>query len=518
MAQPISASGASLDVPNRRLISISIMLATIMQTLDSTIANVALPHMQGALSASQDQITWVLTSYIVAAAIGTPMTGWLAARFGRKQVFLVSVAGFTVASALCGISESLVQIVAARLLQGMFGAALVPLSQAVLLDINPREKHTQAIALWGMGVTAGPILGPTIGGWLTDAYNWRWVFFINVPLGAIAFFGIMTAFRDHASRLRPRFDVFGFATLSIAIGSLQLLVDRGQQLDWFSSLEIWIEALVFLISFAYFVAHTVTAGTFSFFNAALLKDQNFVAGIIFGFILGIVLYASRALIPPMLQTLMGYPAVVTGFATAPSGIGTMLAMLLIGRLVHLVGARVLLFSGMILTAFSLWQMCQYTLVISEWDVIIPGFIQGMGLGLVFVPMSTMTFSTLSPTMRADGTSIYALSRNIGGSIGISVLQTLLYRNSQLSTANLTTHINAYNPLLNAANLSGFDIHSPTGLALLGRAVDAQALMIAYVDDFRFMFLMTLLTIPFMFFLRPGHHKPTAEESAHLMAD
>jgi DHA2 family multidrug resistance protein len=244
---------------NRRMITISIMLATIIQALDGTIANVALPHMQGALSASQDQITWVLTSFIVAAAIATPLNGWLVDRFGLKKVFLVSVAGFTIASALCGLSMTLTEIVVSRMLQGVFGAALVPLSQSVLLDINPREKHGSAMAVWGMGVMIGPILGPTLGGWLTDSYSWRWVFFINLPIGAVAFYGIWRYIHATAPARRVRFDTFGFVTLSIAIGALQMLLDRGEQNDWFASMETWIELVLMLLAAAYFIGHTPRA-------------------------------------------------------------------------------------------------------------------------------------------------------------------------------------------------------------------------------------------------------------------
>ena len=313
------------------MITISIMLATIIQALDGTIANVALPHMQGSLSASQDQITWVLTSFIVAAAIATPLTGWLTDRFGLKNVFLTSVAGFTVASVLCGLSGSLAQIVAARLLQGVFGASLVPLSQAVLLDINPREKHGSAMAVWGMGVMIGPILGPTLGGWLTDSYNWRWVFFINVPVGALAFYGIWKYIRKVPAARNMRFDMFGFATLSLAIGALQMLLDRGEQNDWFASRETWVEAVLLAITLSYFVAHTILmpAGK-SFFDYRLLKNRNYVTGLLFIFIVGLVLFATRALTPTMLQGLMDYPAAISGLVTAPSGFGTMVAMLVVG--------------------------------------------------------------------------------------------------------------------------------------------------------------------------------------------
>src|SRR3546814_857888 len=324
------------------MITLSIMLATIMQTLDSTIANVALPHMAGSLSASQDQIMWVLTSYIVAAAIATPVAGWLSGRYGRKAIFLVSIAGFTASSMLCGISGNLFEIVCARLLQGMFGAALVPLSQSVMLDINPTERHARAMAVWGLGVMLGPVLGPTLGGWLTDNLSWRWVFLINLPVGILSFLGIFHYIHEAGNRKLARFDWFGFSMLAMAIGMLQLILDRGEQLDWFGSVEIRIEAAVGVIAFTFFVLHTLSAAGNSFFNLNLLKDQNFVTGLAFYFLLGLLLYATRALLPPMLQNLMGYPVMTTGLVTAPSGLGTMCTMMLAGRLVGRMDSRLIL--------------------------------------------------------------------------------------------------------------------------------------------------------------------------------
>jgi len=496
---PQSAAGQSAPALKRGMITLSIMLATLIQTLDSTIANVALPHMQGTLSASQDEITWVLTSYIVAAAIATPLTGWLSDRMGVKQLLAVSIAGFTLASALCGISETLTQIVASRLLQGIFGASLVPLSQSILLDINPREKQGQAMAVWGMGVMVGPILGPTLGGWLTDSYNWRWVFFINVPIGAFALFGVSTFLPNRAPRREAQFDAFGFATLSLAIGALQALLDRGEQLDWFGSLEIRIEALLALISFLFFLVHTATAGKRSFFNAALLRDRNFSTGICFIFMIGAVMYATRALLPPMLQNLMGYPVATTGLVTAPSGAGTMLAMLCAGRLLKWVDARWLLLSGFLISAFALWQMMQYTIVLSVSDIVWPGVIQGFGLGLVFVPLSALTFSTLTPALRADGTSIYSLLRNLGSSIGISIVQTLMTRNTQVAHASLASHINVFNPLLRDTLNRG----SLTDIAVLDQGITQQAAMIAYLNDFKLMFVATLLVVPMLVLIRPA---------------
>jgi DHA2 family multidrug resistance protein len=489
---------------NRPMITISIMLATIIQALDGTIANVALPHMQGNLSASQDQITWVLTSFIVAAAIATPLTGWLCDRFGQKNIFLTAVAGFTLASVLCGLSGSLSEIVAARLLQGIFGAALVPLSQAVLLDINHHSNHGKAMAVWGMGVMIGPILGPTLGGWLTDSYNWRWVFFINVPVGSLAFYGIWKYIRKVPPARRMSFDLFGFATLSIAIGALQLLLDRGEQNDWFNARETWIEAVVLALSLSYFIAHTALspAGK-TFLDYRLLKNPNYVTGLLLIFIVGMILFATRALTPSMLQGLMGYPAKIAGLVTAPSGLGTMLSMLVVGRLVGKVDLRILLATGFSITAFSLWQMSRYTLVLSQSDIVWPGVIQGIGLGLVFVPLSSATFATLAPAMRAEGTALYSLIRNIGSSIGIAMVQTLLVRNTQIAHATLVEKVSRTNMLLqDAAPSAVYNLANQGGMAALNVEITRQASMIAYVDDFWLMLILTLIVIPLLFFVRP----------------
>jgi DHA2 family multidrug resistance protein len=514
MSDPASPS---VIVPHRGIITISIMLATLIQSLDSTIANVALPHMQGSLSASQDQISWVLTSYIVAAAIATPVTGWLCDHFGKKQVLLTSILGFTLASALCGVSVSLPMIIGARLLQGVFGASLVPLSQAILLDINPREKQGQAMAIWGMGVMVGPILGPTLGGWLTDSYNWRWVFFINVPIGAFALFGVYTYIKGGFERVDTKFDFFGFATLSIAIGALQAMLDRGEQQDWFGSIEIWCEMLASVISFMFFILHTATVRGRSFFNSRLLTDRNYVTGLVFIFVVGVILFATRALLPPMLQTLMNYPVATAGLVVAPSGIGTMFAMMMVGRLIGHVDLRILLFSGLALTALSLWQMAGYTIVLSERDIVWPGVIQGVGLGLVFVPLSTMTFATLIPTMRADGTAIFSLVRNIGSSIGISIVQTMLTQHTAIVHSSMVQHISRFNPLLQ--NPTG---QAPTAFALaaIDQQINAQAAMIGYIDDFKFMMWMSIAVMPLLLIIKPPRRTGAGgpAEAAHAVMD
>ncbi|MHB1643157.1 MAG: DHA2 family efflux MFS transporter permease subunit [Acidithiobacillus sp.] len=499
---------------NRPLITLSIMLATIMQTLDSTIANVALPHMRGSLSASLDQIGWVLTSYIVAAAIATPLTGWLCDRFGQRHVFLASVLGFTLASMWCGISTSLGEIVVARALQGVFGAALVPLSQTVLLDINPREKQGSAMALWGMGVMVGPIIGPTLGGWLTDTMGWRWVFFINVPVGIMAFTGIWRTFPRDAALRRMHFDMAGFISLSLAVGALQLFLDRGQQQNWFASVEIWVEVYIAGLASLYFLYHTWrTPVDRSFFDYRLILNRNYVTGLLFIFIVGLVLFASRALIPTMLQDLMGYTAAAAGWVTAPSGLGTMFAMLIVGRLVGKVDLRLLLAIGFGITAFSLWQMQGYSLVIGEGDVIWAGVWQGLGMGLVFVPLSTATFATLSPEMRANGTAIYSLVRNVGSSIGISLVETLLTRNTQISHAALSAHIDDSNPAFqNPAVASLYNPHDAMGQLLLNTEITRQATMIAYIDDFWLMLVVTLAVFPLLLIIRPPQRGTVVEQA------
>ncbi|MEM5368184.1 DHA2 family efflux MFS transporter permease subunit [Paraburkholderia azotifigens] len=512
MASDSPAAKPAVEL-NRPMITIAIMLATLMQTLDSTIANVALPHMQGSLSASQDEITWVLTSYIVAAAIATPLTGWLSDRLSVKRLLMFAIGGFTLASALCGLSETLTQIVASRLLQGIFGASLVPLSQSILLDINPRDKQGQAMAVWGMGVMVGPILGPTLGGWLTDSYNWRWVFFINVPIGAFALFGVLTFLPSHEPRHDAKFDAFGFATLGLAIGALQAMLDRGEQLDWFGSHEIVLEALIASISFAFFIVHTATVGRNSFFKYELLKDRNFATGTFFIFIIGAVMYATRALLPPMLQNLMNYPVATTGLVTAPSGAGTMIAMLFAGRLLKHIDARLMLLAGFVVSAFALWQMMQYTIVLSASDIVWPGVIQGFGLGLVFVPLSALTFSTLTPALRADGTATYSLMRNIGSSIGISIVQTLLTRNTQVAHSDLAANVTAFNPIVQPM----LDTGSRMNMAMLDASITQQAAMIAYLNDFKLMFVATLFVIPLVLLIRPSRKAPD-EAVAHAAMD
>jgi len=498
-----AAGGVSARAPHRGLITLSVMLASFMQSLDNTIANVALPRIQGSLSATQDQMAWVLTSYIIAAAIMTPLSGWLAGQIGRKRVFLFSIVGFTVASALCGLAQSLPEIVIARLFQGLCGAALIPMSQAVLLDINPPERHAKAMALWVMGVTIGPILGPALGGWLTEHYNWRWVFYINVPFGILSFLGILT-FMPETQLRRSRFDFFGFTALSLAIGALQLMLDRGQLKDWFSSTEIWIEAIVSGTAFYLFVVHMLTTSKPAFVSPALFKDRNFVTGNVFIFIIGVVLFATLALLPPMLQDLLNYPVVLTGLVTAPRGIGTLAAMFIVGRMMGKIDTRLIIAAGFGLTALSLWQMTGFYIQMDSASIVWSGLAQGLGTGFVYVPLAAITFATLSPQFRNEGTALFSLVRNVGSSIGISVVETLLTRNTQVMHSRLAEQITPYNDVLHS--LPSAALTTTHGLAMLNHGVNDQAAMIAYNNDFKLMMVLTLCVIPLVLLLRSGSRK------------
>jgi MFS transporter, DHA2 family, multidrug resistance protein len=477
---------AAPGMPNHRgMITLTVMVASILQSLDNTIANVALPRMQGSLSATQDEMTWVLTSYIVAAAIMTPLTGWLADRFGRKPLFLVSIIGFTLASALCGLAQSLDQIVLYRVLQGLCGAALVPMSQAVLFDVYPPEQHGRAMALWGVGVVLAPTLGPLIGGWLTDNYSWRWVFYINVPFGILAVLGVLTYFPD-TTHARKSFDFFGFAVLSVAVGALQVFLDRGPIKDWFGSSEIQLEAAIAALAFYLFVVHTLTTPR-PFIRFALYKDRNFLSGNVLIFVIGVVLFAVLALLPPLLQGLMGYSVFQSGLATAPRGVGTLIAMLLVSRIVGRVDVRLIIGVGLMLAALSLWQMSHFSMLMDMSPVVRTGVIQGLGIGIAYVPMAALTFATLPAVMRNEGTALFNLIRNLGSSVGISTVQGLLARNTQVVHASLSQHVTPWSFATHA--------HGPyagaQAVAALNREVTAQGSMIAYLDDFHFMLILTL---------------------------
>lgn len=498
MSDSVTAMAPSTQ---RTMITVCVILAVIMQALDTTIANVALPYMQGSVSASSDQINWVLTSYIVAAAIMTPPSAFLARRFGRKTVLLWAIVGFVLASILCGIAQSLGEIIAFRLLQGLAGAALVPLSQGILLDIYSLKERGSAMALYGVSIMVGPVLGPMLGGWLTENLSWRWVFFINLPIGLLALAGMMRYVVETPADKESRLDWLGFGSLSLTIMATQLFLDRGEQLGWFSSPEILLEAVIAVSALYIFLVHTFTAKS-PFISLALFKDRNFSLSVVFIFIIGITYLASLALMTPYLQNLMGYPVLKAGLAMGPRGLGTMVTMFLAGRLMGKVDSRWLLFWGLAFSVGSMWLMTGWTPQISMQTIVYVGFIQGASLGLLFVPLSTIAFATLPLSLRADGTGLYSLSRNVGSSVGISIVSVLLVQNTQINHAQIGAHITDFNRLLYAWPFNNLlNPATANGRAVLDGMISTQASWIAYLDDFKLLMLLSLAAMPLLLLIK-----------------
>ena len=492
-----TVGAAPVAVPGlrRNMVTICAMTATIMQALDTTIANVALPYMQGSLSASQDQINWVLTSYICAAAIMTAPVGWIANRFGRKRIFIVCSGGFTIASLLCGVAQDINQMVLFRLLQGVFGAALVPLSQAVMLDSYALHERAKAMSIWGMGVMMGPIMGPSLGAWLTETYSWHWVFFVNLPFGVFTVLGLMIFMDETKKSFDLRFDWFGFLALSVGIGSLQIALDRGEQLGWLESNEIIAEFIVSAIGFYYFFAHSFTTPK-PFIQFAIFKDKNFVGGCVFMSVMGLVLYSTMALSSPYLQNVIGYPIISAGVLLASRGCGTFVAMMLVGRIMRYIEARTLIVAGLGLTGLSLFYMTGWTDQTGSNEIVTFSVLQGFGFGLVFVPLSTVAFLTLPNHLRTDGTSMLTLMRNVASSIGISIVIAQLTEGGRRDYAILSEHINPFNHAMQMPNVRGMiDMNSDMGRALADAMVFAQAQILAFSQDYQLLMFFILASIP-----------------------
>ncbi|TDH63922.1 DHA2 family efflux MFS transporter permease subunit [Dankookia rubra] len=511
MANPAEA------VPHRGLITVCAMVATLMQALDGTIANVALPYMQGGLAATADQITWVLTSYITAAAILTAPVGFLVARFGRRAVFLGSVGGFTLASVLCGAAQSLEQMVVFRLLQGAFGAALVPLSQSTMLDIYPPEQRGQAMAIWGMGVMVGPILGPTLGGYLTESWNWRWVFYVNLPFGVLAFLGLMFFLPKGGAAPGRRFDWLGFGVLALGVGALQVMLDRGELKNWFGSTEILIEATLAALGLYLFLVHMALAER-PFIPPRIFRDRNFAAGLGIMFAVGAILFATSALLAPYLQTLADYPVFTAGLAMAPRGLGTMAAMFLAGRMSSRFDPRKVMAFGILVLAWTLWDMVHWTPDIPMHWLMLVTVLQGFGLGFVFIPLNLVAFATLDPALRTDGTALISLLRNLGSAIGISVMAALLTRNTQIMHASLAEHVTPLNRLFELPWVQRFwDPSTTQGAAMLNAEVTRQSSIVAYGNDFYLLMMLALA----MLVLLPLMRRPpraAAADPVHAAMD
>jgi len=493
----------ALVTKHPRLIMAAVMMATTMQMVDSTIANVALPHMQATFSAALDQISWVLTSYILATAIATPLIGWLSARFGRKHVFLASIAGFTIASMMCGWAQSLEQMVLFRLLQGALGAMLGPLSQSIMFDMAPPGQQVRSMAVWSIGTILGPLVAPALGGWLTDEYSWRWCFFVNAPVGVLAFTGLATFLPEDRHQHGIPFDFFGFGMLSVAVGSLQLLLDRGQQLDWLNSNEILIEAGLTFSGLWMFGVHSAMAAK-PFFSARLLSDRTFLSSMFIAFITFALMFSSTALLPQLLQNLLGYPVFTAGMLSMPRGFGSILGSLMVTRLSKHIDRRIIMLTGMALVSLSMWQMLGFSLYMDNRLILLSGFIQGLGVMLTFIPLNVHLFSSLPVSLRTEAMGLFSLVRSLAGSIGISIGTTMLARNIQVAHSDIAAHATLFNRALVHSGLGGFaNLHSRVGLAALDAQINRQAAMVAYIDDFKLFLVAMMATAPLLLLLRNG---------------
>ena len=497
-----------LHVASPPLLVAGVMLASVLQVLDTTIANVAVPHMQSALGATPESVMWVLTSYIIAAAVATPLTGWLSDRIGARELFILAVTGFVGSSVLCGIAQNLEQMVMFRIMQGISGAFIAPLSQSYMLDTTRPSQHAQMMAIWGMGMMVGPILGPVLGGWLTENWNWRFVFYVNLPVGLLALFVLITNLPSRAKTQR-RFDLFGFAFLSLALASLQLLLDRGNHVDWFDSLEVWIYTGVFLSSAWITVLHFIGAER-PLLDMRLFSDRNFTIAMGFMIILGAILYATMALLPPMLQNLQDYSVIDTGLVLMPRGIGTIISMQVGGFLLRRnFDLRLIIGSGVVISSIALWQMAHWSLAVDKWTIIHSGLIQGVGFGLIFIPLNVLAFSTLPPKMRTEGSSILNLFRSVGSSFGISLVTVALARNMQTSHADLASHITSASGagLIDFSTIERFQSAGEMAMAAINAEVSRQAAMVAYIDDFYLMFWFSLASLPLVLLMKSSRQPP-----------
>jgi len=506
---------------NPWLIAVAVMAATFMEVLDSTVVNVSLPHIAGNMSATTEEATWVLTSYLVANAIILPATGWLATFFGRKRFLLACILIFTCASMLCGAATSLNLLILARVLQGLGGGALQPISQAILLESFPPQRRGVAMAVFGLGIVVAPIIGPTLGGWMTDEYSWRWIFYINLPVGALALFLIQFYVEDppyiRAAR-PPRIDFLGFGLLALWIGCLQIALDRGQQEDWLASTFIRTLLITSVIGLALFLFRELMTDH-PLVNLRVLKNRSFSTGLVMMLAMGAVLYGSIALLPLFLQTLLGYSAMQSGLATSPRGFGSIVGMIIVGRILGLVDGRWLIAFGFALLAFSTWQFGNLNLVIAPYNVIWPNILNGFATALVFVPMMTLAMGTLKNEQMGNATGIFNLMRNLGGSAGIATVATLLGRGAQVHQAVMSAHISTSDPVF--VERQAMLAHTLTPALGHGPAVQAangilygqllqQSSLGAYIDNFRLLAILCILCLPLLFLFRKGKgHKPMA---------
>jgi DHA2 family multidrug resistance protein len=500
---------------NPWIVAIAVMFSTFMEVLDTTVVNVSLEHIAGDLSATIDEATWALTSYLVANAIILPITGWLATYFGRKRLLMMSVIGFTIASFLCGFAPTLGFLVVCRIIQGAAGGCLQPLSQAILLEAFPPDQRGKAMGFWGLGIVVAPVLGPVLGGWLTDSYSWRWVFYINIPVGiaSLVMAQLFVFDPSYLKRAKTKIDFWGIGFLAIWIGALQIALDKGEQDDWFGSrfiVTLLATTVIFLIIFLireFTADHPVV-------DLRVFKERSYAAGVVLMTVVGFVLYGSLVLLPIWIQTLLGYPALAAGMALAPRGLGSMLGMPLIGFLLPKADPRRFLACGLVIGAATLWQFSLLDLNTGYWNLFWPQFIQGFGLALLFVPLTTITMSPIPREKMGNATSIFNLTRNMGGSIGIAMVQTLQSRHTQIHINYLGSHVTPFNPQA-TQTLDALSAHMgrPRALASLFGMIQEQAAMLSFIDVFRILALMFLGMVPLLLIMKRPQ-KGAATEMAH----
>lgn len=509
---PETAARGTQPQINPWIIAIAVMFGTFMEVLDTTVVNVSLPHIAGSLSATVDEATWVLTSYLVSNAIILPITGWLANYLGRKRLLMISVTGFTISSFLCGFAPTLPLLIFFRVIQGAAGGALQPLSQAVLLEAFPPEDRGKAMGFWGLGIVVAPILGPVLGGWLTDTYSWRWVFYINIPVGIATIVMTQLFIFDppYIRRSSNRVDYWGMGMLAVGMGALQVVLDKGQQEDWFAS--HWITGLLWLaiISVVVFVFYELRIHA-PVVNLRVFKDRTYSTGVFLMTVVGFVLYGSLVLLPIWLQTLLGYPSLQAGIALAPRGLGSFLAMPVIGIIMPKFDPRKFLASGFLLAAATLFAFSRLDLNAGYWDFFWPQFVQGVSLGLLFVPLTTITMGLIPKEQMGNATSIFNLLRNLGGSVGIAMATTLIARYQQVHTNILISHVTPYNlraqrvlgGMQSAIAAQGSDpvTASRQGLAGLFGVVQRQAAILSFLDVFRLLTIMFLLSVPLVLLMK-----------------
>lgn len=493
----------------RWLITLAVMSATLMQVLDSTIVNVALPHMQGALGVTPDEVTWILTSYLVASAIVMPLTGYFTDTLGRRNYLLICITGFVISSALCGVAQNMTQMVLFRILQGIFGASLVPLSQAIMTDIFPLEQRGAAMAIWGIGVMVGPILGPTLGGYITEMSSWRWNFYINLPVGAISLLLAWYLVPDTEKRAR-RMDWIGLILISTGIAATQFFLDRGTQEDWFKSRTICLAAFLGGSCLVGFCLYSLNGRMNAVFDLRIFKDRNFAVCSLILAVFGIGLFGTMVVLPLMLENLFNYPVLMTGLLMAPRGMSGMLSMMIAGKIINRFDPRLLITLGIILSIAGNWVGTHYNLMMSSFWIVWPLLVQGLGLGLVFVPISTVAFSTLSPSMRAEAAGIFSLLRTIGASLGISIIMTIYSRHLQMAWNQIGGFIQPYNPqLIVYLNSLHVKMNDPLAITALSTELSQQAQMMSFINVFAFISFSFVLMFPLVFLIkRTKIDKPT----------